>query len=88
MSPLAGSPRAAWEFVSEDGDAVLCEGVTLDAFSNSPLRLIRLRGLDKDAHYKERDTGKVYTGQALMKAGVVVPPLGEYSPFTFAFDRI
>ncbi|MCR5161214.1 MAG: alpha-galactosidase [Lachnospiraceae bacterium] len=88
VSPLGGSPLAAWEFVSEDGAAVLCEGVMLDAFSNSPLRLIRLRGLDPAAHYRDKDTGREYTGQALMKAGVVVPPMEEYRAFTFAFDRI
>ena len=87
-SPLGGSPLAAWEFVSEDGSRALCEGVTLDAFSNSPLHLIRLRGLDALAHYRDRNSGKVYTGQALMKAGIVVPPLQEYCGFAFAFDRI
>ncbi len=38
---------------------------------------IRMKGLDPEAVYRDCETGKRYTGGALMEAGIPLPVRGE-----------
>lgn len=65
LSPYEGS-MTAWQFVR--GDAViLCYFKVLNVPAE-PLRRIKMKGLDPDAHYRAED-GTVYSGGALMNMG-------------------
>ena len=65
LSPYEGS-MTAWQFVR--GDAViLCYFKVLNVPAE-PLRRIKMKGLDPDAHYRAED-GTVYSGGALMTMG-------------------
>ena len=47
------------------------------------------RELDADMKYEDIATGKVYTGAALMKAGLPLPlTTGDYQPIKFTFRAV
>ena len=47
------------------------------------------RELDTDMKYEDIATGKVYTGAALMKAGLPLPlTTGDYQPIKFTFKAV
>ena len=40
--------------------------------------IIKLRGLDENRMYRDMDTGEVYSGALLMKAGINMTPVPGY----------
>ena len=81
----------AWEFVSEDKTEALLTYVTMLMNNNSnPYRTIKLRGLDADKFYKEEESGKIYSGAALMKMGLNLTdkPNGDGVSFTMHFTAV
>lgn len=83
---------AAWAFVSEDQKEVLLHVVMLEIHGNMTVNYVRLRGLIRDAVYESEETGKRYSGGALMEAGLPMPvESGEYLAYQIhlkAVDRI
>lgn len=59
----------AWEIVSADGKNVLvgCVSVLVRVVN---IRILKLRGLDENARYRDPASGLVYTGGALMHSGL------------------
>ncbi len=82
LSPAAeGSRHVVWQFVSKDRSETLIAGVLLENISNPRVHLIFPKGLDEEAKYQDEGTGAVYTGAALMHAGIpLVAPMGDYQP--------
>jgi len=80
---------AAWQFLSADEkDVVLCCYQRL-AMPNQPSHRIFLKGLAADAKYEDAKTGKVYSGAALMHAGLPLPrPMGDFTSWIYEFRRI
>lgn len=69
----------AWMFVSEDEKQVLLNVVMLEIHGNMTVNYVKLKGLKPDAVYEEVNTGRSYSGAALMKAGMPMPvQMGEY----------
>ncbi len=78
---------AAWAFISPDGREALVQGIVYRAASNVLRGRLRLAGLEREARY--RVGGKVYTGQALMTGGLLLPwTWGDDMGFTFFLERI
>ena len=78
----------AWQVVSEDKSVALVQLVLLAPRANAPVLSVRLRGLQEDAVYED-DGGTRYTGAALMKAGLALPPMrGDYSSIQIEFQRL
>jgi alpha-galactosidase len=71
LSPFDGN-QTAWVFVSRDRSEAWAVYYRSFAAPNPPVQLLRLRGLDPDADYRVSETGKVYGGDELMHAGLVV----------------
>ena len=67
-SPFA-SDLTAWQFV-RGNEVILCFFEVLNVPA-APLRRIRMKGLDADAHYRTED-GQVFSGGALMNMGYPV----------------
>ncbi len=65
---------AAWSFLSADRTKALVQGVVFRARANLVRHRIRLAGLKKDALYRSNE-GAVYTGSALMAAGILLPEI-------------
>ena len=71
-NPFKGN-FASWQFISEDGgEVVLCAYQRL-TMPNPVAHRLRLAGLDPEGRYQDEETGRVYSGAALMRAGL---PLG------------
>lgn len=83
-NPYENHFYAAWQIVSKDRTESLVSFVLLHAEANPPFRQLRLRGLKEDAQYRINDEERVYTGSALMYAGLPLPVLwGDYQSIHF-----
>jgi alpha-galactosidase len=79
----------AWMFVSEDQSQALLNVVMLEMHGNMTVNYIKLKGLDPKASYKCNVTGKIYSGAALMRAGIPMPvELGEYLAYQMEFQKM
>lgn len=80
--------ECAWMTVSPDGKRAAVTHVYRDGSPNEIPGLLRLRGLDPDADYRDTDTGAVYGGDELMYRGL---PLygrqGDYSCRQFFLEK-
>lgn len=80
---------AIWSFVSEDKKQVLVHGMIFRTEANMLRYPVRLRGLDGTKRYRLNETGQIYTGQALMEAGILLPKAwGDYAPVELYFTEV
>lgn len=87
--PFKNQDYVLWEFVSKDKKEVMVCGVQLRNEANPHIHLIYPEGMDEKRHYQDVETGAVYTGAALMKAGVALPlGKGDYQPVRFHFVMV
>ena len=87
--PFHNEDYVIWEIISKDKSEAIVHGVRLKNEGNPRIHLIYLRGLVADAKYRDMETGMIYTGAALMKAGIPLPvQLGDYTPVKFHFERL
>ena len=68
-SPFNGN-MTVWEFVSKDKKTAIVEIFVIKCAPWTPYQGLKLRGLEPDAVYVDRNTGKSYTGEALMYRGL------------------
>lgn len=88
-SPFSNEDYVVWQFVSKDKKETVINGVMLKNEANPHIHILYLQGLKADCHYKDMETGAVYTGAALMKAGIPLPVRsGDYLPLKFRFCMI
>ncbi len=87
-SPFEGN-FAAWQFIGADGqDVVLCCYQRL-SMPNPASHRVFLAGLCPEARYADQKNGKVYSGAALMNAGLPLPrPMSDYSSWVYEFKRV
>lgn len=80
---------SAWMFVSDDKKKALVNVVRLDVQGNMAALYIRLRGLKNEAVYIDNETGKVYTGAALMEIGLLLEqPKSEYEAYQISLTEV
>ena len=80
---------AAWECISADGSEVLMSAVMLAVHGNMPVTYIRLKGLKENCMYREAESGKVYSAEALMEVGIPLPlEMGEYQSYQMYFTIV
>lgn len=79
---------AVWSFVSEEKNQVLVQGMIFRTEPNMVRYCIRLRGLDAEKTYRMKGDDAVYTGRALMEAGILLPrSWGDYVPVEFYLEE-
>ena len=67
----------------------IVSAVRLRAEANQAAVYVRLRGLKPDAVYLEEQSGRQYSGAALMHAGIPLPPFTrEYEAYQFVFTEL
>lgn len=90
-------PYCAWMSADAAGDKALLSLVLLERHANWPVEYVRLRGLAPEGVYRERSSGKRFSGAALLYAGLPVILQnndgfkvrgGEYQSFTWLFERV
>ena len=80
---------AAWMVVSDDRSKALVSVIRLTAEANPPAAYVTLKGMEEDAFYREKTTGKVYPGTALMEAGILLPAaVSEYEAYQIELERV
>ena len=80
---------AAWMVVSDDRSKALVSVIRLTAEANPPAAYVTLKGMEEDAFYREKTTGKVYPGAALMEAGILLPAaVSEYETYQIELERV
>ena len=63
--------------------------IRLTAEANPPAAYVTLKGMEEDAFYREKTTGKVYPGAALMEAGILLPAaVSEYEAYQIELERV
>ena len=88
LSDPFSDSAALWEFVSQNQEEVLLCGIALEVHGNMPSSYVRLKGLDPDGIYQDMDTGKRYSGGALMRAGFPLPVrTGDYPSWRIHFTK-
>ena len=89
VNPFENNNHVLWQFVSKDKKETVVCGVRLHSEANPHIYLLYPQGLDADMKYEDVVTGKVYTGAALMKAGLPLPlTTGDYQPIKFTFRSV
>ncbi|MFR6510296.1 MAG: GH36 C-terminal domain-containing protein [Dorea sp.] len=89
VNPFENNNHVLWQFVSKDKKETVVCGVRLHSEANPYIYLFYPQGLDADMKYEDTATGKVYTGAALMKAGLPLPlTTGDYQPVKFTFRAV
>ncbi|MWV44440.1 alpha-galactosidase [Paenibacillus sp. HJL G12] len=71
LSPFEGN-ETAWMFVAEDGSEAAVFYFRVLSESNAPLSRLKLKGLDPAADYSILGSEGIYSGDALMYAGISV----------------
>ena len=72
ISPDENNYYAVWEFVSPDKEEALLTKVTVKTDTICRRLTVKLRGLDPEKSYKCDLTDEIYSGAALMNAGIVL----------------
>lgn len=83
------SEVGAWEFVSEDASEALLNVVMLEIHGNMTVNYVKLKGLESGQLYREETSGRVYSADALMDAGLPLPvEIGEYKAYQMHFIKV
>ncbi|MCI8561900.1 MAG: alpha-galactosidase [Lachnospiraceae bacterium] len=78
----------AWMFLSDDAGHVLLNIVMQEVHGNMGVSYVKLKGLLRDAVYEDVESGRCYSGAALMEAGLPIPvEYGEYLSYQMEFIK-
>ena len=89
VNPFENNNHVLWQFVSKDKKETVVCGVRLHSEANPYIYLFYPQGLDADMKYEDTATGKVYSGEALMKAVLPLPlTTVDYQPIKFTFKSV
>ncbi len=77
----------AWQFISKDQSQVLLYAVMLEVHGNMTVDYVKLKGLKSGCMYREQVSGRLYSADALMEAGIPLPvAFGEYDAYQMYFE--
>jgi len=87
-NPFEPGNLTAWQHVSKDKSESLLSVVVTNLTCNGPQEYIRAKGLNPDAMYQINDKEEVYSGSALMNAGLPIDrEVDDYSSFQFYLKK-
>jgi alpha-galactosidase len=79
----------AWQMVSEDKSQSLVSVVFHQSRANANFYTVLLRGLKESALYQVKGEERIYTGAALMQAGLILPtPWNDYQAYQYEMEMI
>jgi len=86
-SPFEGN-NCAWEYVSEDKTKAVLMYCTILGKVQSALIGVKLNGLVPHAEYREKKSGKVYSGDYLMNVGLYFEDSKDFVSHILVFEKI
>lgn len=89
ISPFEDN-MTVWEFVSDDKNTVIVDIFTISAIPKGELinKTVKLKGLEKSALYKDRNTGRTYSGEVLMNMGIKAHPLKDFDAVMMILEKV
>ncbi len=87
MSP-ENTSFMAWQFISEDKETVIVELFTMKALRYPPAEIIRLKDLESSSLYRDKETGREYSGEFLMNVGFSREPNVEYGCEMLILEKV
>jgi alpha-galactosidase len=78
----------AWQHVSKDKSESLVSLVLTEIEPNAPQQYLKIKGLIPSQLYKVDAASRVYSGTALMKAGIPIPQLGQYESIQYHIKAV
>jgi alpha-galactosidase len=87
-NPFEIGNMTAWQHVTKDRSESLISVVVTNLTCNGPQEYIHAKGLEPNAMYTMNDGEKLYSGSALMNAGIPINrEVPEYSAFQFHIQK-
>ncbi len=87
-NPFKAGNMTAWQHVSKDQSESLLSVVVTNLTCNGPQEYVQAKGLVPDGMYRINDGKELYSGSALMNAGLPINrEVDEYSSFQFYLKR-
>lgn len=88
-NPFEVGNMTAWQHVTKDKSESLLSVVVTNLTCNGPQEYVRAKGLDPGAMYTINGGEELYSGSALMNAGLPINrEVPEYSAFQFHLERV
>ncbi|WP_160719676.1 alpha-galactosidase [Bacillus sp. USDA818B3_A] len=88
LSPCEGN-ETAWSFVSENYSETIVGYFRVLSQPAASIRVLKLKGLDRDSLYKHMETGEVYGGDELMNIGITIPRIkGDFISLFWRLKKI
>jgi len=88
LSPFKGN-ETAWNFVSRDKSEVVGYYFNILSQPAAAVRILKFKGLDAAALYKNMDTKEVFYGDELMNVGISIPIMREdFSSLMWRFKKV
>lgn len=79
---------SAWLIADKNKEECLLNLVMLESQGNMPVTYVKLAGLNPEFIYQDVETGRKYTGMALMESGLPIPlKMGEYQSYQWIFKK-
>lgn len=88
-NPFEAGNFTSWMHVTKDKKEALLSVVITNLTCNGPQEYIKAKGLKPDTFYRINKETTVYSGAALMNAGIPIPrEVPEYSAFQFHLEAV
>ena len=87
ISPFE-EPLASWEFISENKSEVILFMCVISAKCDVPPKRIKLQGVGKNAVYREKKSGMLYSGEFLMRVGYPFQRSNDRNNEMIVFERV
>lgn len=65
--------EAAWNFVSKDKSEMVAMYFKILSEPGTRVRILKFKGLNKNAKYQNLETSEIFGGDELMKVGISIP---------------
>ncbi len=86
VSPFE-EPFASWQFISEDKKEVILFMCVISAKCDVVPKRVKMQGLESDAVYVEKASGKEYSGEFLMRVGYALHRGYDYKNDMLVFEK-
>lgn len=87
--PFTDNRYVLWQYVSKDQKEAVIQGVQVRPECNGSIQIVKAKGLSEEKEYMVDGMERIYTGAALMYAGIPLPDMsGDYQPVQFFIHEV
>lgn len=87
--PFTDNRYVLWQYISKDQKEAVIQGVQVRPECNGSIQIVKAKGLSEEKEYMVDGMERIYTGAALMYAGIPLPDMsGDYQPVQFFIHEV